>query len=226
MKDMREKVYGFIKDHLSTASLTQVKRHVIQRMNELAMEDVSQEGDESDGYSEVTPDEDDSAGEEGDDASSFNTATERTVHNLTEKFIWNEFEINQDPLELLKPIRSTNQTARFLSSRLYQDRAMHSFSTMKQGESKLLDSYKLRFDNALDPLSTVNLKPPGMKMVITRFVDSLNNDYAEVRKEIENAKYKGSRNAWPATLDAAYVYATKFFHNEITFLSIVHKYGF
>ena len=215
IKDLKKKMYGYIKDHLSTASMTQVKRHVIQKMADLAMEDEPQEEDEGDGYSEVTPDDEVPAGEEEDDVSSFNQSNERTVNTLTAKSVWDEFEITQDPLELWKAIRSTHQTARLLSSRLDQDRAMLKFSTMRQSDNESLDSYKLRFDNALDTLSAVNLKPPSTKMVVTRFVESLNNDYAELRKEIKNSEYKGSKNAWPATLDAAYVYATKFLTNEI-----------
>jgi len=119
------------------------------------------------------------------------------------------------PLKLWRAIRATHQTARLLSSRLDQDKAVQNYSTIKQGESETLDSFKLRFDNALDTLTAVNLKVPKTRLIVTRFIESLNSDYNELRKDIKNSEYRGRKDAWPETLDQAYIYATKYLTNEI-----------
>ena len=122
---------------------------------------------------------------------------------------WNEFEAQADPLLLWKVIKTTNQTARTSSSRLDKEKATQVFYTMKQGMLEKIDPYKLRFDNTLTTMTAVGLKLPSMSQIVTRFIESLNADYDQLKDEINNQEYKGDPNAWPSTLDAAYVRASK-----------------
>ena len=218
----KSKLFGFIKQHLSTASLTQVKRHVIQQMADLALEaGINPTGDDDDFEEETFGD----ADEESSQGSVNDTSTlslqgvsqgdAPTVNTLTGRVIWDDFEAEADPLKLWKAIHASHQTARLLSSRLDQDKAVQNYSAIKQGESETLDSFKLRFDNALDTLTAVNLKIPKTRLIVTRFIESLNSDYNELRKDIKNSEYRGRKDAWPETLDQVYIYATKYLTNEI-----------
>jgi len=188
VEELKPKLYGFIKQHLSRSSMTQIKRHVVEKVTDLAVEaGINIDGnngeyDNNDAdnlnsvYDEDTNDNYSFVG--SDSVASFNT--------ITAKAIWDNFECKADPLNLWKAIRSTHQTARLMSSRLDQDKATTSYFTIKQGETEVLDNYKLRFDNAIDTLIACGVAIPRMDSIVTRFIESLNSDYNDLRKDIKN----------------------------------------
>ena len=78
------------------------------------------------------------------------------------------------------------------------------------GQYETIDSYKLRFDTAIDTLIACNCTLPSTDDIITKFIESLNSDYDPLKLEIKNNEYAGRTDAWPATLDAAYLRASKY----------------
>jgi len=78
------------------------------------------------------------------------------------------------------------------------------------GQYEKLDAYKFKFDNALSLLQATKCDLPSTDDIITKFIESLNSDYDELKLKIKNDDYAGIPNAWPATLDLAYIRAAKF----------------
>ena len=172
----KPKLFGFLMQRLSQASVTQVHR----RHLEIYYADIV--GD---------PDEDD-------------------LQDVTSKELWDAFLQQADPLRLWEAIKSSHQTGRTLSSRLDRHKAQSSYATIRMGPYDKLDAYKFKFDNALSLLHATKCDLPSNEDIITKFIESLNSDYDELKLKIKNDDYAGIPNAWPTTLDLAYIRAAKF----------------
>ena len=170
----KPKLFGFILEHLSPASLTQVQRRVVENQ----LEDNAEDPD---------PDPD-----------------------LDSRAIWKTFLADADPLYLWQVIKATHVSSRTLSSRIDRHKAMQAYATIKMGNYEKIDNYKFRFDSVLDTLTACNIQTPSVDDIVTKFIESLNTDYDELKLQIRNDEYAGKNNAWPSSLDAAYVRATRF----------------
>ena len=135
---------------------------------------------------------------------------EADLQDATSKEIWDAFLQSANPLFLWNAIKSSHLTSRTLSSRLDRHKAQSTYASMKMGSYEKLDAYKFRFDNVLALLQATNCELPTTDDIITKFIESLNADYDELKLKIKNDDYAGIPNAWPATLDLAYIRATKF----------------
>jgi hypothetical protein len=173
--DDKPLLYGFIKDHLSPPSLTQVKRFVVQKVADLS----------------------DTAHQDDVDKRSCPELARICVliidrgNHRTATNIWEEFECEGSPLALWEAILLTHQTCRLQSTRLDQDKAQQTYSVIRQYDTEDLERFKLRFDEAVKTLLVVGLPSPTTDQLVTRFIEGLNKDADQLRIDIKNAEYKG-----------------------------------
>ena len=132
------------------------------------------------------------------------------LQDTTSKELWDAFLQQADPLQLWESIKTSHQTGRTLSSRTDRHKAQNAYATMRMGPYEKLDNYKFKFDNALSLLAATKCSLPTSEDTITKFIESLNSDYDELKQKIKNDDFAGITNAWPTTLDLAYIRAAKF----------------
>jgi len=129
IEDNKPLLYGFIKDHLSGSSLTQVKRFVIQKTSDLSN---AIDGNKIDERS--CP-----------ELSIICKYVIAQGDNISATKIWESFECEGSPLALWEAILLTHQTCRLQSARLDQDKAQQTYSVIRQYDTEDLERYKLRF---------------------------------------------------------------------------------
>ena len=126
---------------------------------------------------------------------------------------------DSDPLHLWNTVRNTHLSARTLSTRQDKHKASQAYATLRMGPYDKLDAYKLRFDSAIQTLRACQVDLPPTDDIITKFIESLNSNYDELKLRIRNDEFSGLPNAWPSTLDAAYIRASKF----VTTATLIQK---
>jgi hypothetical protein len=146
-KQNRKKLFGFIYSRLSTSSITQVQRRIVE------------------------------------------TVIQDTT--MVRSIIWNTFMALQEPLQLWKAIKATHVSAKTLSSRMDRYSAHQSYLALKQGQFESIENYEGRFDAIISVMRAVEVDIPPTELLVTKFIESLNHDYTELKMRINNDEFAG-----------------------------------
>ena len=137
------------------------------------------------------------------------TLSKESKQRLQQEESWTKVNVDQDPLQLWKLIKSTHIGSNTGKSVADMELARQRYYEVKQGTMSLID-FKRRFDLLVETLTAVGLTKPAEDELAVHFISRLEpSKYAVLKQLLENNLLLGI-GTYPKTLSEAYEITYKF----------------
>ncbi len=139
---------------------------------------------------------------------------------------WTTILAEQDPLELLKIIKSTHIIGQTNIKRLDTFYARESFETLKQKSGQSLYDFKHVFEQHMDAYKSLGITELSAEDQAFSFIQKLNDqDYGDLKRDLENMASLG-KDSYPTSLQSALLLAINYRSQTSNHTSTTHAATF